>query len=293
MNAGSGTANADVTATLSSLEPGDDLPLPRRRDERERHGQGCGRDRDHLGGTGRRHRRRDEPHDDVRDADRKRQPQRAADDVVLRVREEHRLRHEDAEPERGHRHEHRERVRAGLRPADRLDLPLPPRRDERRRHEPRLRPDLHASSPRRPSRPAPPARSRPRRRGSTAASTRTARRRPGTSSTARARATARRRRRRTAARARTRTPSPRRSPAWRPGRPTTTAWSRATPPGRASAATRRFTTARPAARADRRRAERRLEHGDADRLGRPARPLDELVLRVRVDHARTGRGPRP
>ena len=80
---------------------------------------------------------------DVRDRQRHRQPRRTGDDVVRRVRHEHELRLAVGERERGLRLGERRRLARALRARRRDDLPLPRRGDERRRHEPRRRRDLH------------------------------------------------------------------------------------------------------------------------------------------------------
>ena len=56
--------------------------------------------------------------------------------MVLRVRDEHELRDEDGREERRLGHEHDERRCTGFRPDAWAALPLPPRRDQRRRNEP-------------------------------------------------------------------------------------------------------------------------------------------------------------
>ena len=65
-------------------------------------------------------------------AHRLRQPERRVDDLVLRVRDEHRLRHEDDVEERGLGHRGGAASRRRSRTSRRHDLPLPPRRLEQR-----------------------------------------------------------------------------------------------------------------------------------------------------------------
>ena len=64
------------------------------------------------------------------------------DELVLRVRDEHGLRVEDAGEERGLGHGRRGGLGGRVRPDGRAALPLPARRDQRRRDGPRCRPDL-------------------------------------------------------------------------------------------------------------------------------------------------------
>ena len=70
-------------------------------------------------------------------------PQRTADELVLRVRHQHELRQEDCDPERRLGHDQRAGVGNADGPHARHDLPLPAGGDERRRHGPRRRRDLH------------------------------------------------------------------------------------------------------------------------------------------------------
>ncbi len=188
-----------------------DLPLPSGRDEQRRHRPRRRRDLHHACTARRGHEPGDERCAHVGDAQRLRRPERPGDDVVLRVRDEHELRLEDRGEERRRRLEHGQRVRVGHGPRARTPLPLPPRRDERCRDEPRRRSDLHdVVGAHRGDRIGELDRA-DLGAGSTAPSSRTARRRRGTSSTGRARATARRPRRGAPARERARRTSLRRS----------------------------------------------------------------------------------
>ncbi len=118
------------------------LPLPGGRNQRLRHGSRRRRNLHHVLGSGRGHRLGDEHHGDVRDTQRNRRSERPGNGVVLRVRHEHELRVEDVREERRRGHERGERLGSGVGPDARTALPLPPRRDERRRDKPRRRPDL-------------------------------------------------------------------------------------------------------------------------------------------------------
>ena len=93
---------------------------------------------------------------DLGDGERHRQPRRAGDDLVRRVRDEHELRLAVGERERRVRLGERRRLPRALRARLRDDLPLPRRRHERRRHQPRRGRDLRHAPPRR--RPSPAAR---------------------------------------------------------------------------------------------------------------------------------------
>ena len=84
-------------------------------------------------------------------------PSSRSDELVLRVRHQHELRHEDVDEERRLGHERGRRLRAAVRVEQRPYLPFPARRDERRGHEPRQRrrrssPPRDLRPPRRPHR---------------------------------------------------------------------------------------------------------------------------------------------
>ena len=117
------------------IEDGDDLPLPRRCDERGRHESRRRRRADDARPARRHDRRCDEHHRLRRHPERNRRPERAVDDLLLRLRDVDELRHEDEPEERRLGHECTGRGghdrRAGCGP----HLPLPHRRDERRGHD--------------------------------------------------------------------------------------------------------------------------------------------------------------
>ena len=139
-NAGSGTANAAVVGLPHRAHARHDLPLPRRRDQRDRHEPRRRRDLHDTVRARQSSPARDERDRVVGDAQRHRRSERPRDDVVLRVRDEHELRVEDGGTERRLRRQRGRRLGAGVGPRGRARLPLPPRRDERRRDEPRRRP---------------------------------------------------------------------------------------------------------------------------------------------------------
>ena len=80
---------------------------------------------------------------DLGDARRHREPQRAIDVVVRRVRNEHLVRVEDLVAERRLGDSHPRGRRHGLEPEGGRDLSLPPRRDERARDDARRGCDVH------------------------------------------------------------------------------------------------------------------------------------------------------
>ena len=119
-----------------------DLPLPRRRHERRGHEPRCRRALHDLRRSGGRDGRGDERHPDLGDAQRQRRPERARDDVVLRVRDEHELRDADGGEGRRLGRQRRRRLGARRQPRPRPRLPLPARRNERCGDEPRRRPNV-------------------------------------------------------------------------------------------------------------------------------------------------------
>ena len=141
-NAGSGTANTTVTANITGLTPGTTYHYRLVASE-QRHDAGRGRDLHHGRGARRRDRCGDRRDRDLGDAQRHRQPERPADDVLVRVRQDDELRHEDAGDVGRLGHERDAGLRLDLGAAERTDLPLPARRHERRRHDARRRPHVH------------------------------------------------------------------------------------------------------------------------------------------------------
>ena len=137
------------------------------------------------------------------------------------------------------------------------------------------------------------AASRARRPRSTARSTRTAVRRPGTSSTARARGTARGPRSRTRARARRAARVRAGHRADRPARPTTSASSGRATRARASGGGQDVLAVGAAPGATRGRRARVVVGRDAARHRRPGRSAHELALRVGHRARRTARTPPP
>ncbi len=97
----------------------------------------------HVACAFRQHGRRPERRGDHRDADGRRRPKRPGDELVLRVRDDDGLRIADADPQRalGRRRANRDRAAHKAHAGD--DLPLPARRDERRRDGSRSRRDVH------------------------------------------------------------------------------------------------------------------------------------------------------
>ena len=116
-----------------------DLPLPVQRHQLGRDDPRLRRELPDRPGAHRDHRRRELDHRQRRQAEREDQPQRALDDLLLRVRHHHlvRLQGHDGEPRK--RNERRQRLRHGDGPEGRHDVSLPGGRDERRRHHARLR----------------------------------------------------------------------------------------------------------------------------------------------------------
>ena len=104
------SAGAGTTSTGDLREPQrshgrDDVPLPARRGLDRRHEPRQRRDPADVVDAERRDRQCKLRHLDVGDAERVREPERALDDVVLRVRNVHELRHEDTGEGRGRRNE--------------------------------------------------------------------------------------------------------------------------------------------------------------------------------------------
>ena len=116
VSAGSGTANAAVSASLHRSHGRHDLPLPGGGDKQFRNGPRRRRNLHHVRGAGRGYRIGDERDDDHRDAQRHRRSERPRDHVVLRIRDEHELRLEDGREERrlGHEHDGCRRAGSGL-----------------------------------------------------------------------------------------------------------------------------------------------------------------------------------
>src|SRR5215211_4631448 len=112
------------------------LSLPPRRDERRGHEPRRGRHLQDLVRARGGHGRGFERHRDVGGAGRHRRPERPGDDLVLRVRNQHELRLQDGLEERRIGYGVHRGLGSGGGPGDRAGLPLPPRRDERRGHEP-------------------------------------------------------------------------------------------------------------------------------------------------------------
>ncbi len=163
-SAGAGTANTGVSANTHRPLAGHHLPLPPRRLEQRRHDERRRRHLHHLVGRAAHGHGHDHcrlgRHDHLGDAQRLDQPERPPDDLLLRVRLLDVVRHEDGRPERRLRHDHRRRLGHDLRAPGRADLPLPARRDERRRDDPGRRHELrHGRRPARRSPPGPRARS--------------------------------------------------------------------------------------------------------------------------------------
>ena len=142
-SAGSGTGSVKVAASVTRPAKDDDLPLPPRRDERLRDDRRRRPELQHVACALRPHGRRPERRRDDRDADGRRRPKRPGDELVLRVRDDHGLRIADADPQRalGRRRANRDRAAHKAHAGD--DLPLPARRDERRRDGSRSRRDVH------------------------------------------------------------------------------------------------------------------------------------------------------
>ena len=126
-------------------------PLPARRDERRRDEPWRRPDLHDVRGARRHHRRRLVGRADVGAVERHDHSERPVDELVLRLRHEHELRHEDGGQERrlGNARHAGERVADAA--ADGRHVPLPPRRDQRIRNDGRPRPHLqHRSAARRP-----------------------------------------------------------------------------------------------------------------------------------------------
>ena len=141
-SAGSGTANVQVSGRAHGSLAEHDLPLSAGRSERRRHDARWRRDLHHSVSAECGHRLLDERHRQLRDAQRNGRPERPGDDLVLPVRHEHGLRLENARAERRLGHDGDGRRGRGFAPEAGTALPLPARRDERRRHEPRRGPHV-------------------------------------------------------------------------------------------------------------------------------------------------------
>ena len=137
VSAGSGTTGRGRLGIALLAQGRHHLSLQVRRDEHCRYRQGrrwaahdvvrsCGR-----------HRERKQCRGDFGDAERHRRSKRTPDDLVLRLRHEHGLRQEDGGDGRRIRYRPVGRLGRCDGSDDRPDLSLPPRRHERRGHEPR------------------------------------------------------------------------------------------------------------------------------------------------------------
>ena len=129
-----------------------DLPLPPRRRERGGHRPRPRCDVRHHEDAGAHveHRRRHLGDERRGDAQRQRQPRRCPDHLLLRIRDDGRLRHQDGDAVRGVGDRGAGGVRGRHRARGEHDLPLPPRGGERRRHGGRRRRHLHDGQDRRP-----------------------------------------------------------------------------------------------------------------------------------------------
>ena len=123
----------------------DDLSLPNRGLELRRHDCRQRQDVLDLARTRDRHRAGPERRLDGRDARRHRRSARTADDLVVRVRRDCEIRRQDGREERRLEKRAAERRRGRDRPQERHDLPLPAGRQERCRHDVRVRPDVRDS----------------------------------------------------------------------------------------------------------------------------------------------------
>ena len=113
----------------------DDLPLPGRRDQRGRLDERLGRDvHDVEAAADRLDVLSVARHEQLGDAAGERQPEREGDDLHVRVRTDRRVRPADLGHLGRHRNELDRRALDGERARVGDDLPLPPRRDEHRRH---------------------------------------------------------------------------------------------------------------------------------------------------------------